>query len=55
MCVYVCPEAMETVAELIDECAAIGVRDVGRVMLKLLNENAFVCGVRDVTANPASR
>ena len=42
MCVYVCPEAMETVAELIDECAAIGVRDVGRVMLKLLNENAFV-------------
>ena len=55
VCVYVCPEAMETVAELIDECAAIGVRDVGRVMLKLLNENAFVCGVRDVTANPASR
>ena len=53
--VYASPEMLVSLAALSDECAGIGVLGVGLALAKLMREESFVCGVRDVTAIPASR
>jgi hypothetical protein len=52
---YACPKALEALAAVVEECDAIGVYAVGEVVLKLMDAEAFVVGVRDTTHAPMSR
>jgi hypothetical protein len=53
--VYASPEAIEALTDLSDECLEIGVHGVGLALAKMVREEAFVIGTRDVTNVPASR